>query len=168
MSHFTEDPTFVIICGTIISLAFLIALIQTGRAFFIAWLVLALGIMVGLVLVERAIVTDREKIEVTLAEGADAVSKNDVAGALKLIASSQPKVAQLVQSNMKQFKFSEAYVITKNIELEKINPPSHATAVITCKIAAEGKYPYSGPIKLQLNFVREGEKWLVEDYEQVK
>lgn len=168
MSHFTEDPTFVIICGTIISLAFLVALVQTGRAFFIAWLVLALGITAGLVLMERAIVTDREKIEAALAEGADAVSKNDVAGALKLIASSQPKVAQLVQSNMKRFKFSEAYVITQNIELEKINPPSHATAVITCKIAAEGAMPYSGPVKLQLNFVREGEKWLVEEYELIR
>ncbi len=33
---------------------------------------------VGLIVVERAVVTDREKIENLLAEGADAVSKNDI------------------------------------------------------------------------------------------
>jgi hypothetical protein len=165
MSNFTEDPTFVIICGTIISLALLIALIKTGRVLFIAWLVLAVVITVGLVFLERAIVTDREKIEIVLAEGADALSKNNIPRAVSLVSPSQAKIVASIQNQTKRIKFSECFIITQNIELEKLNPPSHGTAVITGKISVEGAFPYSGPIKVKLNFVREGEKWLIEDYE---
>jgi hypothetical protein len=168
MQNFTEDPTFVIICGTIISLAVLIAVIKTGRAIFIVWFLLALGITVGLVFVERAIVTDREKIEAVLADGADALSKNNIPRAISLISPSQAKIAASVQNQTKRIKFSECYILTQNIELEKLNPPSHGTAVITGKIAVEGAFPYSGPIKVRLNFVREGEKWLIEDYEVLR
>src|SRR5215211_577876 len=77
MQWLFENPWPSVVAGAIVALAFGLMFLRSGRT---AWLVAMAGVLVSLallVVVERAVVTDREQVELTLEEIAVALERND-------------------------------------------------------------------------------------------
>lgn len=112
--------------------------------------------------------TPREAVERTMYEMADVVEANDVAGALTYIAPGAPQIRSDVETLMPQVRIERANIVgtpVTNVDLAATPP----TAAVTCRGFVYGTLRRNGmtggqPVELVINFVQDGDRWLVRDY----
>jgi hypothetical protein len=173
---FLEQPLAVVILGVVLGLGVGLAWTSTGRR---EWL-FALGAVAVLtiagLIVERAVVTDKEAITATLNEIARDVKSNNVRALLKHIASKATEVQQQAETEMPRYKFDECRVTrVHNIDIDVSSEPRSAIVefnVIAAGSFSEGGFVLSGEqiyrwVKLQM--VRESDgRWKVQSYEHAE
>lgn len=126
-------------------------------------------VTVILLLVEYWIETPREAVERTLYELAAAVEANDVPGALSyLAAGATPEIRRDIERHMPQLKIERARVLGSP-KVEVASGPDPASATVQCRgliIAVDKRNGMKGGAddELTLQFVRVGDRWLVESY----
>jgi len=166
MSWLTEDPTPIyVLCG--LASAVLVAVVYfTGRAVWLLGVTAALGIMGVALLIDVLVLTDRERIEDVIAEGAEAVKSNDISRVLPLISPNAPELQDLATRTMQMFKFSDIRVTTTpEIMVNKLTSPPSAkarfSAVAHVRMPGGGTSTQPVPRKVELRFAWEGDRWLV-------
>ena len=112
MTWFTENPLPPVLIGIVVEAMLVVALFRTGkRAFLWAMLGLAAAV-IGIVILERMIITPREEVKAALEEIRLLVETNDRQGLLKRI-DSNPDAARLrnqVQNDLTQITVTEATI----------------------------------------------------------
>jgi hypothetical protein len=169
MSYLAENALPIWAAGAVAATLALIVYLQTRTtASFLAILVI-LATAGVLLVVERLIETPREAVERTLYELADTVEANDVQGSLRFLASTaDTQIRRDVENLMPLVEIERANIIgSPIIELEAGDEPDSAT--VTCRgiiIATLKQNGMKGgePDELRMTWVRQGDRWLVEDY----
>ena len=169
MNYFAENAAPIWAAGTVLLVFALVVYSQTrGRRALLAMLLIAL-VTGALLLVERLIETPREAVERTLYELAATVEANDVDGALRFLASSAPtQIRHDVEMLMPLVEIERARIIgSPKIEVENSDDPD--TATVTCRGLIFATVKQNGmkggaEDELTINWVRHGDRWLVEDY----
>lgn len=165
MTWLFENPIPLLVIGGVIAVILLILVYQTGQP---RWLYVFGGFVVvfgALLVAEKLIVTPREKLLLTIDDGAATVRANDWNRALTFVAPNAQKTAQKLQAQARQYKIKELSIIRRDLHFDNDSNPTTCDATILMQIE-EAKFPRS-LAKITLRFVwfeKEG-RWLVENYE---
>jgi ketosteroid isomerase-like protein len=163
----TEDPWPTIWTGLAVEILLLVAFFQTRRGLVLLGMSTVLLATGGLVLVERSIVTERERVEMVLAGLADALPTDDHAAIMAhLTPAAQSKAARPLAI----FKITKANVGNDlEITINELTSPPSARATFTGRLDIESRRggEYKQPVvrRFTLVFVRDGDRWLLDDYE---
>lgn len=165
MSWLFEDPTYVLICGGVAVVGLLIAVFNTGRPIFLILAGVALALTAGGVLIERAVVTDYERVEQTLYDGAEAVASNDYDRVKAFLAPNAAVNTRQLNEIMRRIKFEKISIVRYEITLHPRSNPTAANVFVT--VLAEFRMPelLTKPAKVELRLVNEGDRWMLQEFE---
>ncbi|HEY4231915.1 MAG TPA: hypothetical protein VGM76_00685 [Lacipirellulaceae bacterium] len=163
-----ENPV-AIWCGgaVLLTLAAVVHFQIRSRASLLAILAVAL-VSAALLIAERLIVTPREEVALTLDQIAARIEANDLPGLLSFISPAAKGVRADAGSLMPLVTVDRARIIgTPEINVDSAATPPTATAncqgVVDVTVKQNGmKGPYLD--RVQIQFVRSGERWLIESY----
>lgn len=163
-----ENPVMIGVAGAMLTLIAAVTWIKGGysAALYAALALFLLTIL--LVIMNIQIQSDREKVEGVIGSVAKAVERNDLDEVLKYVHSTQSAALNRAKTELPNFKFTMARITgIKKIEVDAAaNPPSAiAEFNVAVDVTAQGQ-PYQGIRRfVHCKFLREGERWLVNDYE---
>jgi hypothetical protein len=170
MDWLFEKPLFILIMGVLTAVVLGGLWTQTGRKSALYAFLAALGATAGLLLVERWVQTDRERIIATLHEIARVVERNDVQAALRYTHSRAEWIRRQAAAELPRYDFREVR-IKPNIVVEispKADPPT-ATAKFNAVVVASDKQGLFSdsrvPRFVTVKFEKEGRDWRVVGYE---
>jgi hypothetical protein len=172
MAWLVEDPWPVVV-GTLAVLGVLaVVLYRTGRGIFIAAMIAVALLGCGLLLVERLVVTERERVEAALEGAAAALERNDLEGVLSHIAPEAGAMRASVAAVLPGVEVTDANIggdlkVTFN---NLTNPPS-ARADFTGRVTLKSRSPslafpfdnFVRPFTVRLR--REGDRWVMTEYQ---
>jgi hypothetical protein len=171
MTWIFDQPLYIVILGIVLGVLVGAVWTMTGRKE--ALLALAGVVVVTLVMlvVERLVVTDAEKIHQTLAEISRKVKANDMDGLLSHIAKSNPGLIDQAKAEMPNYKFTDCRV-TKVHEIDVDSSAEPRSARVEFNVIVDGTFSYQGSEVsgrfarwVQLQLVRETDgQWRVENY----
>jgi hypothetical protein len=169
MTTFVESPWPAVALCTVLLLVFGTLFVRTGRASILVAMVAVIGALVGLVVIERMIVTDTEEVEDTLHGIAQNLAANAIPEVLASFAPSCPGIGQ-ARSALNRVTVESATVGRDlQVRINKLTSPPTATAFFTGRIQAKdnsGTIPYENYIrKFKVKLERHGDRWLIADYD---
>jgi hypothetical protein len=167
MSWLFEDSSFALVATAIFAIGLFIAFLKTGRGLYLVWLGGVGLIALSLILVERYVVTDRERIEETLYGAAEALEADDVEAVLDNLSPTAETLRSEVRRRMQSFKIEEATVADLRIEFSPLELPPRAMARFMGVLKFEpSEAPYDRLLRrVTVKLVKEGDRWLVESYD---
>jgi hypothetical protein len=174
MNWLAENALPIWVGGAIaLTMAFIVYFQTRANAALLGMLAVIL-VTAGLLLTERYVETPREAVERSLYELADCVENNDVAGALAFLspnlAPNGKELRKDIESLMPQVRIEVANVVGAP-EIEMAEDDRRATVKCRGIIVAVNRrdgMKGGGDARLVMEWVREGERWLVHDFLQDK
>lgn len=170
-AFFLEDPTYVIMFSILAVCAMGAMLASTGRVVYLYVMIGVLGVGMGLVAIERFIVTDRELVEDAVYKMADAITAGDLPAVHALIGGKDAqKIRNTATSTIRGNKVTEASVNNLEIELNYLTPQPTAIARMGSVIhvgvkEAGGMSSIPVVVNLTLTYSKLDGEWLLTDYE---
>ena len=167
MMVFLESPWPIITVGIVLEAILGVLLFTTRRGVLLVAVVGVLA-LVGLgVLVERLVVTERERVEMTLDEGIAALKSNNLKRVYAVLAPSAEGVRRQVQMGYALVTITDVSLHNIEIELNDLTSPPTAEAKFDVVVYFRGKSSMithdRWPGKFTLHFEKQGERWLVVD-----
>jgi hypothetical protein len=169
MNYLAENALPIWAGGAVVLTMTIIVYLQTRTCGALLAIVIVLALAGGLLLAEHLMETPREAVERTLYELANTVEANDVDRALRFLASTAPtQIRHDVETLMPLVEIERANIIgSPKIEVEPGNDPDSAT--VTCRgfiVATLKQNGMKGGAEdeLTMTWIRQGNRWLVEDY----
>jgi hypothetical protein len=169
MAWLVEDPLMILIVGAAVEAVLLIALVNTGRGELL-YAMIAVGVVVAaLLMVERLVVTDRERVQQTLHSAAKALETNDVEAVIAHIAPDAAPMRHQVRAILPLVEVREARISGLKITFNELTIPPTATAEFVGRVNARwlhGTAPrdqYLARFTVTLEPV--GDRWLMTDYQ---
>ncbi|NIL97357.1 MAG: hypothetical protein GTO53_13600 [Planctomycetales bacterium] len=167
MSWFTEDPTLLLVIGTLVIASLAVALAKTGRVVMIAWALAVALIMAAGLVAERLIVTEREEVEQTIEQVRRAFLDNDADKVLTHISPNSEPLKRWAVRTLQTAHVLEARITDgPHIEVNNFTVPPSATAELIA--VAKGRAHGGNNIYDQytarffLRLIKQGDRWLVE------
>jgi len=167
---FTENPLPILIGGGVVLLVLLVLLLKSGRGVILTAM-LGVAIVMGLaVLIDRLVVTDRERVAKLVYEAAAAAQRNEIEPIIANILPSATAIRAEARRWIGQVKLSDVTITNMRVDLDRAARPPAATAVF--RVIAKGEvrdrtavYPgdYFGVITA--HFVRQDDRWMLSDYQ---
>jgi hypothetical protein len=172
MNFFFEGPWPILITGLILEAILVITVVRTGRGavmLAIAGVGLAIG---GMLVLERAIVTESEQIRITFDDICAQVVAGNLDGVLAHIDPSADKVRQMVTDAMRRAKFREAKVHSDlSIRFSEQGTTPYALANFTGSVKLNtGSQSVGHDVfldRFKVGLLKRGDRWLVVDLERV-
>lgn len=164
------DSPFTILLGAV-AIGFLlgVAWVQTGKNAFlysIGGVVLA---AIGLLVLERAVETDAEKVRKLLYQIAAKIEANDADAVMQHIVSSQPELAKQGRNQMRSYTFTHLTItrIHSITEFPEKQPPSVVAEFnVLVGIGGQGMEIDNQPVFFKLIFWKDSDgQWKIADYE---
>ena len=167
MALLIEDPTAVLIVSGLVIVGLLISFFQTGRGLYLLWIGAVLLVTLLFLLVERYVVTDRERVEDTLFGAAEALKANDLEGTLSYLSPGAIQLQGEVRGQMRMTEFQDAEISDLAIEFSPEEDPPLATANFLGRIDfKDAKIPLERVVRrVTVRLVREGDRWLINSFE---
>ena len=131
---------------------------------------IGIGVLtIGLVIVERLVVTDRESLRSTVFQLATAVENNDVDGVVELISTTYPGVNARARSEMRSYEFANCQVSGfREIKFFYGESPVKADVEVVVWVSGKAirgdRIEGTGPRAIMLNFIQEDGQWRFYDY----
>ena len=164
-----ENPWPAVTVGAIAELILAIVLLRTGNGRLLWSMGAVLVGVVALVILERAVVTEREQVEQTLEDICAALERNNPAELLAFISPSATQIRSLAERNMQRFIFEEVKLTGDLVvRLEQGTPPrAVATFIGRADVRdRKGQAVYDHVIqRAQVTLEKSGDRWLVTGFE---
>jgi len=174
MTWLFEEPWTIVLGGVVAEIALGLFLLKTGRGSILAAMVGVLVLAAGLLLVERMVVTEREKIQQVLDGVAAATMKNDAEAVQHFIApaDASPAAAALHSysaSILRRFTIRDANIGGDlDIQIDSAANPPLATARFTARVNfkdSKAQVPYDNYVgKLKVDLRKQGDRWEILDF----
>ena len=169
MSEFLfENPITIAVTGAALTVVAAITWIKGGYAAALYSALALFLLTILLVVMNLQIQTDREKVEGVMSQVASAVQRNDLPGVLQHVHTSRSSGRDRAKSELPSYKFSEARITgIKKIEVNSDTNPPSAIAEFNVSVSLTARsQPFNHiPRFVRCYFLREGDRWLVTDYE---
>jgi hypothetical protein len=168
MTFLFESPWPILLIGIIVEAAMALTLLRTGQGKWM-WAMAGVGVlMVGGLLAEHFVVTDRKLITQTLDRATAAVRTNDSAGLLDCISPDAQKIRSDSRRLFARFVFRNAHIYGLDIKINRhTSPPSSRVHFLAFGEAEDrqGMIPYRGYSRgVDVDLQWEHDRWLVTDY----
>lgn len=134
------------------------------------------GLLVGAgILIERAIVTDAERIELFIQSGVDAVLANDIPRVQQMIHPSNAQLRADVARALAQYQVREAKITDIEVEVRDYTAPRSAIVDVTVRVTAMG-HARRRTAEFENQFVRleidlsqqPDSSWIIENYRPLR
>ncbi len=172
MTWFVESPWPSLMLGVVLEVILTIALVRTGRVAIIGAMVVVFAMTVGMVILERMIVTEAEEVEDSLDRVAAALVANDSPAVLACFSPQCPRLAEL-RSILSRVTVRVA-TIGGDLEVRPnhLTQPPSAICYFTGHVEAKdsrGQIPYEHMMrKFKVTLRKEGGRWLIADYSEAE
>jgi len=168
MSSWLESPVPALMVGGLTTALFVGGWLKTGHRWMLLLALAALGITAGLVVLERQVVTERERVENTVLAMAQCVQENDVPGLLEYIHSDATNVRARASREMGNYKFVRV-VVKNNLRVEMSSPTTdqavaHFNVVVVLGDAGGMVTDQHIARTVQLTFAKQGNDWRLWNY----
>ena len=166
-AFFFESPLWLGICGTFVTILAAVLWMQTGVRSAAVTAAVACLLTIVLVLVSLRVETDREKVIATINQVAAAVQANDLPGVLSYISPNAVQGLKRAEQELPQYTFREARMTRlRSVLVNRNSTPPSAVAEFSVIVGVQGHgHQTRVPRFVKAYFVRDGERWLVRDYE---
>jgi hypothetical protein len=168
MNFFLENPWRIVIIGSALEAVLTFLLLQTGRGK-IFWAMIAVGVLtLGLLTVERLVVTDREAVAVTLDAAVASIKAADEGCLLRCIAASAKSVQEDARWELQNIEVEELHIIGLEVAVDRsVSPPAAeakfmAVGIASLKNSVVQHESFARHVAVRLRWI--GDRWLVEDY----
>jgi hypothetical protein len=167
-----DTPIYIVLIAIVAGVLAGVAWTSSGRRELLYALGAVVVLAVTMLIVERAVITDREAIRTKLAEIARDVQANDMQRVLGHIAKGNPSLIGRVQNEMPNYDFTECRV-TKIHKTDIDSSAEPRSAIVEFNVRFDGKFgrggfEMRGPgvrwIRLQMVREEDGQ-WRVLNYE---
>jgi hypothetical protein len=168
MTWFVESPWPSLMLGVVLEVILAIALVRTSRGAIVGLMIVVLVLTVGMVILERAIVTETEEVEDSLDRVAAALVANDAPAVLACFSPQCPRLAEL-RSILSRVTVRVAK-IGGDLEVQPnhLTQPPSAICYFTGHVEAKdgrGEVPYEHMVrKFKVTLRKEGGRGLIADY----
>jgi hypothetical protein len=166
MTWILEEPIYIIILGIILLLFLGFALTQTGYRSILHAMLGVVALTIGLLILENAVVTDKELVESALERIADDVRNNDHDAVYQHVYSGAPEILARAKSEFPMYVFEDVD-IKDNVEVE-FTEGEPREARVTFNVVVN---VHRGPVHfrrvprfVEATLVWEDEQWKVADY----
>lgn len=174
MDFLFESPLTIVALAAALVLACGAAWIQLGDNRILFGVVAVIVGAIGLLVLERRIVTDREAVDATILELAEHIKHNRAEAIAGMVARGTPEIAAAARSEMASHKFTDCFV-TKihKIEINAKHQPPEAIAEFNASASGSfmnGQWNQDGIQRwLRVTFWKEPDgKWRVAAYEHAE
>ena len=170
MNELFENPMPILLMGGLTAAILIGVMFTTGRGVF---LFAGLGVLcltgVG-VLVEWAVVTETEEVEIALYAARSDLEANDLDALLAHLAPDADDVQSLARSTLRSFEIDRA-VVGSDLEIvvNKLTSPPSARATFLGKVSAKSRRGESLGnylARVEVKLVRAGDAWLIAEVSQ--
>jgi hypothetical protein len=168
MSIFFESPMPAILIGICLEAVLGTVLLATRRGWLFAPIVAVLLLTLGGVWLERAVVTEQERVEITVDNLAAALTSNDLAKVQSFIAPSAHFTRQRAAWALGMITVTDTRIHNLKITINKLASPPTAEAKFDGVIFFRGKMIDIShdryPAEFTVEFEQDGDRWLVTDH----
>ena len=169
MNWLFDSPFTILIIAVAIGFVLGVAWVQTGKNAFLYSVGAVALVAVGLLVLERTVETDGEKVRKLLYQIAAEIEANDVDAVMEHIISSQPKLAETGRRRMEPYRFTQVQItkIHSITEFPAKQPPAVvADFNVLVGIAGGGMEVDSQPIYFKVTFWKDTDGlWKIADYQ---
>jgi len=165
MPNLFEDALAIISLGVAAEIILAILLVWSGRGVLLWVMGGVLAITLGLLGLERLVVTERETLAATIDEGRTAVEANNLEASLRFVAPQAQEVRAAVRDYLWRFTFRDVKISGLEIVID------HDAKPLTAKVKAvvqAGFRDRKGELTLDryvtsvnLEFEKQGDRWVV-------
>jgi hypothetical protein len=165
MTFLFENPWWIIFAGVIIEAVLGIVMFRSGRGALL-WVMLGVLALTLLgVLIERLVVTDRERVEMTLDGITAALEANDLNRVLSYVAPEATQTRSRATWALGRIEVQSAGFYRLNITINRLTSPPTAKAAFFGHIAyrdRQGEIPYNNyGSRFVVDLRKEGDRWIV-------
>ena len=177
MGWLLEKPLFIVAIGLLTSALLGGFWLQTGRKPLVYALALVVSLTCALVLLERAVETDREQIEATLEQISRDVERNDLDAVLRYLDPTATEIRRRAAAEFARFEFQRVS-IKQNLEIsiQADQQPAAATATFNVVVVLSERSglhrersgmreEIRAPQFIMLNLRKEEGTWQVTDFD---
>jgi hypothetical protein len=165
MTILIENPLWIIFFGIIIEAILGIILFRSGRGVLLWVMIGVLAITLVGVVVERIVVTERERVEMTIDGITSALEANDLNRVLGYVSAEAMQTRQRVDWALSRIEVQSARVYSLEISVNQLTSPPTAKATFLGHLNyrdRQGEIPYNNyGSKFSVDFRKEGELWVV-------
>jgi hypothetical protein len=165
MTILFENPWWIIFIGAIIEAVLGIVLFRTGRGVLL-WVMLGVLALTLLgVLIERLVVTERERVEMTLDGITAALEANDLNRVLSYVSPDATQTRRRATWAMGRIEVQSARIYNLEISINRLTSPPTAKAAFFGHLSyrdRQGEIPYNNyGSKFVVDLRKQGEVWVV-------
>ena len=165
MTTLLENPFPLLVVGMLVE-AFLIGLFYaTHKKVCLIPIVVVLIVVIGGVLIERAVVTEREEVESVVDQIAAALRANDAQAVLSHLSSSAQESRRRAEWALDRVQVNDASVSGLEITINSLTSPPTAKAKFSGVIKFDDRkkeFPYRVyASNFEIDFRKEGNRWMV-------
>jgi hypothetical protein len=169
MTALVENPMPWILFGILVEAALAIALFTTQRGALLFVMIGVLLFVLGGLVLERLVVTERERVEATIETVRAALERNDFDTVLQWVSEKANHTRSEAMRASREVEFIRIKVTDMAIDPinELTSPPTakaHFTSVITVRGKSLSFDAVTRPIQFHLTFRREGDRWVVAEH----
>jgi hypothetical protein len=165
MSLLFENPLRIIFIGVIVEVILGIVLLRTGRGALL-WAMIGVFALTGIaVVVERLVVTEKERVEMTLDGITSALEANDLNRVLGFIAPTAVQTRNRAAWALGRIEVQSARIYRLEITINRLTTPMTARASFFGHISyrdRQGEIPYSNyGSRFVVDLRKQGDAWVV-------
>lgn len=168
MTIFLESPLPILFLGLLVEGLLGVALVHTRRGRLLIPMVLMALLTLGGIVVERLVVTERERVEMTLDGAVAALNRNDLAGVLKYLIPEAQQTRERAQWAMERVEFTSVSIHGVDIQINRLTSPPTAEARfqgVAYYRDRQGQFPYEHyAAKFIVQLRQEGDQWRITDH----
>ena len=170
MTTFIENPYPLLVVGVLVE-AFLVALLYaTQKKLILIPIAVVLVLVIGGILIERAVVTEREEVEDTIDQVAAALRANDVDAVLSHLSKSAGESRSRARWALDRLQINGAKVSGLEITINSLTSPPSAKAKFSGVIKFDDRkkeFPYRVyDSKFEFELRKEGNRWMVTGHDE--
>lgn len=167
MQYLFENPIPMLMIGAVL-LTFTGVLYYSTRSVgsFVASVLVVVLTLSGLVM-EQIVFTERELVEVALANITDAAEENDLERVLSCLSPTATRTKAMAEKLMPELKIEKANIMSEiEISLDDEKNPTRATAKFRGFFQAQHNSGFAGgkPFPVEVELVRDEHRWLIEEF----
>ena len=168
MTWLYENPLPILFGGLALAVVLWLALASQNRRMAAICAGLTLLVMGVMLLIERRVVTDVEKVRIRIDVIARDLATNDVKIIQTHIAPDAEDIKRQARASMGLVDIDKVVIATKaKVDINPLTSPPSAIAKFVVKIEGQARGGFSGPFvrTLEVKFKRHDDKWLVSGYQ---
>jgi len=167
-----EDPITILVVGAVLCAVLAVVFSQVSRLAMVAAVLVALLATGGMLLIERRVVTDMEKVENTLYGAAEALENEDLPRLITYIAPRSKHLVTRADLQVSRWDIREVKIANLKIEINRLTTPPSARAEFLGRaevvnvFGGGDRFNYVG--RIELTFRREKDRYFIDGYKELR